>query len=61
MSFPTPLLNARLARVRDICALIGAISMRLNRDVDVVPLDQCHFAEKIRRMGMVRTANKLPD
>lgn len=28
------------------------LSLHLNRDVDVLPLDQCHFAEKIRNTGL---------
>ena len=45
----------------DICALMGALSMHINRDVDVVPLDQCHFAEKIRRVGIEWIANGSPE
>lgn len=37
-------------------ALAANLSMHLNREVDIVPLDQCHFAEKIRRLGLVWTA-----
>lgn len=32
--------------------LMGALSLYLNREVDLVPLDQCHFADKIRREGI---------
>ncbi len=45
----------------DICGLMGALSMHLNRDVDLIPLDQCHFAEKIRQVGLPWKANKSPD
>lgn len=45
----------------DICALMGAISMYMNRDVDLVPLDQCHFSEKICREGIAWTAKGLSD
>lgn len=44
----------------NICALMGALSMHINRDIDVVPLDQCHFAKKIRTVGLPWTANGLP-
>jgi hypothetical protein len=37
------------------------LSLHLNRDVDVVPLDQCHFADKIRQTGMLWSTTKLPD
>ncbi|MEO0457152.1 MAG: nucleotidyltransferase domain-containing protein [Cyanobacteria bacterium P01_A01_bin.114] len=37
-------------------ALIGAFSLQINREVDLVPLDQCHFADKIRRVGLLWTA-----
>lgn len=40
----------------NICGLMGALSAHLCRDVDCVPLDQCHFASKIRKVGMVWTA-----
>ena len=46
-------------KVGDVCALMGGLSMHVLRDVDVVPLDQCHFAEKIRKGGVPWTANKL--
>ncbi len=45
----------------DICALMGDLSMHINRDVDLIPLDQCHFAEKIRRIGLPWTQNASPD
>lgn len=45
----------------NICGLMGGLSSYLLRDVDMVPLDKCHFAEKIRQVGMAWTANKLPD
>ena len=45
----------------DIFALMGALSMHLNRDVDVVPLDQCHFASKIRKVGIEWSANTSLD
>ncbi|MGB3293674.1 MAG: nucleotidyltransferase domain-containing protein [Phormidesmis sp.] len=44
----------------DICALMGDLSMYINRDVDLIPLDQCHFAEKIRRIGLSWTQNASP-
>ncbi|MEM1252095.1 MAG: nucleotidyltransferase domain-containing protein [Cyanobacteria bacterium P01_H01_bin.21] len=45
----------------NICGLMGYLSLHLNRDVDVVPLDQCHFADKIRHLGMPWSVNDLPD
>ena len=45
----------------NICGLMGYLSLHLNRDVDVVPLDQCHFADKIRRLGMPWSVNDSPD
>ncbi|MEN8445553.1 MAG: nucleotidyltransferase domain-containing protein [Cyanobacteria bacterium J06555_13] len=39
----------------NICGLMGALSTHLCRDVDCVPLDQCHFAPKIRKIGLVWT------
>ena len=45
----------------DIFALMGALSMHLNRDVDVVPLDQCHFASRIRKVGIEWSANTSSD
>ena len=41
----------------DICALMDDLSMHINRNVDLIPLDQCHFAEKIRRIGLSWTQN----
>ncbi len=45
----------------DICALMGDLSMHINRDVDLIPLDQCHFADKIRRIGLTWKQNASPD
>ena len=45
----------------DICGLMGCLSLHLNRDVDVVPLDQCHFADKIRHLGTPWSVNDSPD
>jgi len=45
----------------DPFGLIGYLSLHLNRDVDVVPLDQCHFADKIRQTGILWNANRSPD
>lgn len=45
----------------NICGLMGYLSLHLNRDVDVVPLDQCHFADKIRHRGMSWSVNDSPD
>jgi len=43
----------------NICALMSG--MPVMRDVDVVPLDQCHFAEKIRKEGIAWTAKELSE
>ncbi|NEQ32989.1 MAG: nucleotidyltransferase domain-containing protein [Leptolyngbya sp. SIO4C5] len=32
--------------------LSSYLSTDLDRDVDIVPLDQCHFADKIRQTGL---------
>lgn len=45
-------------RTGDICAMMGGLSTVVLRDIDVVPLDQCHFAEKIRRTGLAWSATK---
>lgn len=45
----------------DICGLMGGLSGCVLRDVDMVPLDQCHFAEKICRVGVAWTAKELLD
>lgn len=36
--------------------LMGALSLQVNREVDLAPLDQCHFADKIRQVGIAWTA-----
>ena len=41
----------------NICGLMGYLSLHLNRDVDIVPLDQCPFADKIRRLGTPWSVN----
>lgn len=46
-------------KIGNICALMGALSMHIDRDVDVVALDQCHFAQKIRATGLSWTAGNL--
>ncbi|MGL4502622.1 MAG: nucleotidyltransferase family protein, partial [Planktothrix sp.] len=38
---------------KDFCSVIGFISEALAREVDVVPLNQCHFANRIREQGIV--------
>jgi predicted nucleotidyltransferase len=35
--------------------LMGALSLGLGRDVDLVDLRQCHFADRIRQEGMLWT------
>jgi predicted nucleotidyltransferase len=41
---------------RQFIEALSKFSMRLNRDVDLIELDKCHFADKIRREGVVWTA-----
>jgi predicted nucleotidyltransferase len=36
----------------DPFGLMGYLSLHLNRDVDLVPLDQCHFSDKICQTGL---------
>lgn len=42
-------------RGRSSCQLMGLLAEALGRAVDVVVLDECRFAEKIRREGEVWT------
>ncbi|MBW4474263.1 MAG: nucleotidyltransferase domain-containing protein [Stenomitos rutilans HA7619-LM2] len=37
------------------------LSLHVDREVDVVPLDQCHFAAKIRQTGIVWNGIKSSD
>jgi hypothetical protein len=41
---------------RQFIEALSEFSMSLNRDVDLIELDKCHFADKIRREGVVWTA-----
>ena len=43
----------------DPFGLVSYLSLHLNREVDLVPLDQCHFAPKIRQIGILWNGNKL--
>lgn len=45
----------------DPFGLMGYLSLHLNRDVDLVALDQCHFAAKIRATGILWNVTKLRD
>jgi predicted nucleotidyltransferase len=45
----------------DPFGLSSYLSLHLNRDVDIVPLDQCHFAPKIRATGQVWNGAKSLD
>lgn len=45
----------------DPFGLVAYLSLALDRDVDLVPLDQCHFAVKIREKGFPWNASRLPD
>ncbi len=47
--------------IGDPFGLSSYLSLHLDRDVDVVPLDQCHFAGKIREQGTPWNAINLPD
>jgi uncharacterized protein len=38
-----------------LLSLMSALSRAFGREVDVVELNQCHFADKIRREGLVWT------
>jgi uncharacterized protein len=38
--------------------LSSYLSLHVNREVDIVPLDQCHFAAKIRQTGMPWSTSK---
>lgn len=42
----------------DPFGLMSYLSLHLNRDVDLVPLDQCHFAAKIRETGIPWNATR---
>lgn len=44
----------------DPFGLMADLGLAIDREVDLVPLDQCDFAEKIRRTGVAWTANELP-
>ena len=37
--------------------LAAALSAALGREVDLIDLEQCHFADKIRREGLLWTAS----
>jgi hypothetical protein len=37
--------------------LAAALSATLGREVDLIDLEQCHFADKIRREGLLWTAS----
>lgn len=38
---------------RQFIAALSEFSMRLNRDVDLIELDKCHFAHRIREKGLL--------
>lgn len=42
----------------DPFGLIAYLSLHLDRTVDLVPLDQCHFAPKVRQTGTVWTVKE---
>ena len=37
---------------RDFFALMGHLEAGLEREIDLVPIDHCHFADSIRRTGL---------
>lgn len=37
---------------RDFFALMGHLEEGLEREIDLVPIDTCHFADSIRRTGL---------
>ena len=37
---------------RDFFALMGHLEEGLEREIDLVPIDTCHFADTIRRTGL---------
>ena len=37
---------------RDFFALMGHLEDGLEREIDLVPIDTCHFADAIRRTGL---------
>ncbi|MCL4805603.1 MAG: nucleotidyltransferase domain-containing protein [Anaerolineae bacterium] len=41
------------AGVGDFFDLAAEVSMRLGQDIDILPLDRIHFADKIRREGIL--------
>ena len=43
---------------RDFFTLMGHLEEGLEREIDLVPIDTCHFADSIRRTGLrwIRTA-----
>lgn len=45
----------------DPFGLMSYLSLHINRDVDLVPLDQCHFAPKIQATGILWKATNSPD
>ncbi|MGD1858690.1 MAG: nucleotidyltransferase family protein [Leptolyngbyaceae cyanobacterium] len=45
----------------DPFGLVGYLSLHVDREVDIVPLDQCHFAEKIRQTGLLWSTKELLD
>jgi hypothetical protein len=45
----------------DPFGLASYLSLHLNREVDLLPLDQCHFADKIRQTGIPWSRNESLD
>ena len=45
----------------DPFGFMSYLSLHLNLDVDLVPLEQCHFAAKIRATGISWKVTRSPD
>ena len=44
---------------RDFFTLMGHLEEGLEREIDLVPIDTCHFADSIRRTGLRWTRNSM--
>jgi len=50
-------LAVEVAKADNFFSLIGFISEATGRDVDLIPLNYCHFADRIRERGIKWTPN----
>ncbi|MDB9528382.1 nucleotidyltransferase domain-containing protein [Oscillatoria sp. CS-180] len=48
-------------KIGDPFGLMSYLSLHIDREVDLVPLDQCHFSSKIRRDGILWKSTKPLD